>query len=116
MTTTAIRTQPTTGITHVVTLQTIGSRRFRQATVWDCASDDEAREFVQANYARPREEVTIIYCPNRTRSGRSLSAQLSYVPSSVSGNCNVSMFPNVSVSSSVSCVGLFTPGKTVRSN
>ena len=102
MTTTAIRTQPTTGITHVVTFQTIGSRRFRQATVWDCASDDEAREFVQANYARPREEVTIIYCPNRTRSVRSLSAQLSSVPSSVSGNCNVSMFPNLSVSSSVS--------------
>ena len=66
MTATFSRTEATTEVAHVVTLHEIGSRSFRHIIVWDCDSDDEAREFVQENLARPRERVSLIYCPSRT--------------------------------------------------
>ena len=65
MTATARKSEATTGVAHVVTLHTIGSRRFRHVTIWDAASEGEACDFAMDNLAHTQERVSLVYSPGR---------------------------------------------------
>ena len=66
MTATARRSEATTGVAHVVTLHTIGSRRFRHVVIWDAESDGEACDYALDHLAHTRERVSLVYSPSRS--------------------------------------------------
>lgn len=59
------KTQSTTHPIRVVTLSTIGSRRFRQVRVKGCATEAEAAVYARKHYCGPMERPTIVYTPKR---------------------------------------------------